>query len=63
MTGHRLGAARHHRDGTRPIYAASCECGTTVYGPTLPLLWQNHDQHLAVVRAQSRRNHPTWRQP
>lgn len=42
-------------------YADRCACGTVIYGPTLPDLWDNHTLHLQHVRAQSANRHPSHR--
>lgn len=56
------GHALSHPLRTNGAYTARCRCGIDVWGLTLPALWESHDKHLAAVREQSRREHPSrWR--
>lgn len=60
---HLLGDPQLFTNGSKTIFRAECACGLPVYGRLLWQAWNKHDEHLVKVRAQSRANHPSRRQP
>ena len=57
--GHALGESKRYTNGALTVFAAECECGTTVWHRLLWKMWFRHEDHLAEVKAQSMRNHPS----